>query len=122
MPNRILKESICYSPTVEGLTWFEEVCFYRLLVQCDDFGRCDARPTLLRAKLFPLREDISSEMVGAAVEALAEAGLVEFYTVEERVYLQLVTWEKHQNVKNKRQKCPAVPQEEEHPKNEKSKK
>lgn len=110
MPNRILKESVCYSPTVEGLTWFEEVCFYRLIVQCDDFGRCDARPSLLRAKLFPLREDISSEAVGAAVEALAEAGILEFYTVDGRVYLQLVTWEKHQNVRNKREKYPAVPQ------------
>ena len=109
MPNRILKESICYSPTAEGLSWFEEVCFYRLLVQCDDFGRCDARAPLLRAKLFPLREDVSSEAVGAAAEALAEAGLLEFYVVDDRLYLQVVNWEKHQNVKNKREKCPPMP-------------
>ena len=35
MPNRILKDSICTSETIEGLTDAEEVFFYRLLVQCD---------------------------------------------------------------------------------------
>ena len=109
MPNRILKESICYSPTIEGLSWFEEVCFYRLLVQCDDFGRCDAREPFLRAKLFPLREDISSESVGAAMVALAKAGVLEFYTVNDRTYLQVVKWRRHQRVRTKRAKYPEPP-------------
>ena len=37
MPNRILKESICRSDTIDHLTWFEEVLFYRLIVSCDDY-------------------------------------------------------------------------------------
>ncbi len=109
MPNRILKESICYSPSVEGLTWFEEVCFYRLLVQCDDFGRCDARPPFLRAKLFPLREDIDSDEVADAMRALSAAGMLEFYEVNDRPYLQIVHWRRHQRVRTRRAKYPEPP-------------
>ena len=109
MSNRILKESICTSATVDGLTWFEEVCFYRLIVQCDDFGRMDARPSLLKARLFPLREEIESEVVRQAVERLSQVGLVLLYEVEGQPYLQLLTWEKHQRVRNQRSRFPAPP-------------
>ena len=37
MPNRIIRESICTSDSVDKLSWFEEVLFYRLIVNCDDF-------------------------------------------------------------------------------------
>lgn len=102
MPNRILKESVCTSPNIERLSWFEEVCFYRLLVQCDDYGRLDARPSLLRARLFPLREDIGGEELCAAMAALEAAGLIEQYMVAGIPYLQLVSWEKHQRIRTKR--------------------
>ena len=58
MPNRILKESICVSDDIDGLSWFEEVVFYRLLVNCDDYGRFDGRPAVLKNRLFPLKESV----------------------------------------------------------------
>lgn len=112
MSNRILKESICTSATIESLGWFEEVCFYRLIVQCDDYGRMDARPSLLKSRLFPLREDIESDTVWEAVCALAEAGLVLLYESSGQPYLQLLTWEKHQRVRNKRSRFPAPYEDE----------
>ena len=45
MPNRILKENICVSDDIDRLTWFQEVLFYRLLVNCDDFGTPEIRDT-----------------------------------------------------------------------------
>ncbi len=107
MSNRILKESICTSATIDGIGWFEEVCFYRLIVQCDDYGRMDARPSLLKSRLFPLREDIESDTVKQAVNTLANAGLVLLYEAQGQPYLQLLTWEKHQRVRNKRSRFPA---------------
>ena len=53
--NRIIKESICASDTIDQLTYFEEVFFYRLIVNCDDYGRFDARLPILKARLFPLK-------------------------------------------------------------------
>jgi len=55
MPNRIIKESICTSNNLDSLLPEEEVFFYRLLVNCDDYGLMDARLSILRAKLFPLK-------------------------------------------------------------------
>ncbi len=111
MPNRILKESICTSENVEGLSWFEEVCFYRLIVQCDDYGRADARIKLLRARLFPLREDVTAEMLEGALAALEQARLIERYTVLEQPYLRLVTWENHQRIRVRRSRLPPPPWE-----------
>ena len=112
MPNRILKESICTSPNVETLSWFEEVCFYRLLVQCDDYGRLDARPLFLRSRLFPMRDDLSVDLVVKAVESLERVGLIETYSVIDRPYLRIVTWRYHQRIRNKRPKYPPPPWEE----------
>ncbi|MBR2406451.1 MAG: hypothetical protein IKB04_05360 [Clostridia bacterium] len=106
MPNRIICESVCTSPNIELLGWFEEVCFYRLLVQCDDFGRYDARPQLLRARLFPLRDDVDVAAVEAAMDQLEAVGLIERYTVDGQPYLQLCTWDKHQRIRAPRVKFP----------------
>lgn len=61
MPNRILKESICTSDTLDELTWMEEVFWYRLIVNCDDYGRFDARPAILRSRLFPLKSSVTEK-------------------------------------------------------------
>ena len=106
MPNRILKESVCTSPNIERLTWFEEVCFYRMLVQCDDYGRLDARASMLRARLFPLREDVEREALEQAVDRLEAMGLIERYQVAGLPYLQVSTWDKHQRVRTKRRRFP----------------
>lgn len=95
MPSRFLKESICTSDNLDRLTEFQEVFFYRLIVNCDDFGRFDARPKLMSSKLFPLR-DISEEKVCETLDALIEAELITVYRVRNKPYLQVITWENHQ--------------------------
>ena len=109
MPNRILKESICVSDDIDGLSWFEEVVFYRLLVNCDDYGRFDGRPAVLKNRLFPLKESVTLKSVTEAVHTLASAGLVVLYEYEGKPYLYIPTWTKHQNVRAKRSKYPEPP-------------
>jgi hypothetical protein len=111
MPNRILKESICTSDTVDRLTWFEEVFFYRLIVNCDDFGRMDARPAILKARLFPLKS-ITEKQIGDALNKLSTVGIVTVYKYDGRPYLQLVTWEYHQSIRAKKSKYPAPDESE----------
>jgi len=108
MPNRILKESISTSPTVDELTAEEEVFFYRLLVACDDYGRFDARPPILRARCFPLRLDLITDgNIRYWLGRLQEVGLLTVYAVGGLPYLQLATWERHQQVRAKRSKFPS---------------
>lgn len=105
MPNRILKESICTSDTIDSLSMFQEVVFYRLIVNCDDFGRFDARPKVLSAKLFPLK-DISPEQLSDAINGLCAAGLIIVYEVDGKPFLQVNTWDKHQSKRAKKSKYP----------------
>lgn len=106
MPNRILKDSICTSDSVDTLTWFEEAFFYRLIVNCDDYGRMDARPAILRARLFPLKT-VTNNQIECALQSLRTAGMADLYEVDGKPFLQLRTWEKHQSVRAKRSKYPS---------------
>ena len=105
MPTRYLKESICTSDTLTQLSWLEEVMFYRLIVTVDDFGRYDARPAVLRARLFPLK-DVTLTAIDKALHAMVTAGLVSLYSVDGKPILQLLSWGKHQNIRAKSSKYP----------------
>lgn len=109
MPNRIIKESVCTSDNLDALSWFEEVCFYRLIVNCDDYGRMDARPAILRSRLFPLKS-ITDKQVNSALQSLRSAGMIDLYDVDGRSFLQIRTWEKHQTIRAKKSKFPAPEQ------------
>ena len=107
MPNRILKESICTSDSVDALSWFEEVLFYRLIVNCDDFGRFDGRTAVIKNRLFPLKDNITVKAVDAALQKLASVELVVLYEFEGKPYLHLPSWGEHQTLRAKKSKYPA---------------
>ncbi|MGQ9623530.1 MAG: hypothetical protein ACUVTO_08910 [Candidatus Caldatribacteriaceae bacterium] len=89
MPNRILKESICTSNTIDALSPEEEVFFYQLLVNCDDYGRMNARPQIILARCFPLRiGKLPLERIEEYLFALERVGLIHLYSVEGVRYLQ----------------------------------
>ena len=106
MPNRIIKESICTSDNIDQLSAFHETVFYRLIVNVDDYGRIDARPKLLASKLFPLK-DIRASQIEDALRKLTSAELVTLYTVGGNPFLQMNTWDRHQQIRAKKSKYPA---------------
>jgi len=106
MPNRIIKESVCTSDTVEQMTWFEECFWHRLIVNCDDYGRMDARPAVLKSRLFPLKERMTLKDVSGALTRLADIGCVVLYECDGHPYLYLPTWEVHQTIRAKKSKYP----------------
>ena len=106
MPNRILKESICASDSIDQLSWFEECVFYRLMVNCDDYGRFDGRVSIIKNRLFPLKEGLKPKIVEQALQKLAAVGLVVLYESDGKPFLYLPTWEKYQTIRNKQSKYP----------------
>lgn len=106
MPNRIIKESICVSDSIDQLSWFEEVLFYRLTVNCDDYGRFDGRIPVIKNRLFPLKDNLTAKSVKDGINKLASVGLVVLYESGGKPYLCLPTWNDHQNVRAKRSKYP----------------
>lgn len=107
MPNRIIKESICRSDSIDSLSWFEEVLFYRLIVVCDDYGRFDGRPAVVKGSCFPLKDNITKKQIADALNKLSTVGLVRGYEVRGKSFLQLTAWEKHQQIRAKNSKYPA---------------
>jgi len=108
LPNRIIKESICISEDIDALSSQEEAFFYRLLVNCDDYGRMEARPQIVRAKCYPLRIDnVSLEDIKQMLAKLSKK-LITLYEVDEKLYLQVNTWAKHQNIRANKSKFPSI--------------
>ena len=105
MPNRIIKESICSSESLNELSWFEEVVFYRLIVNCDDYGCFDARTPILKARLFPLKS-VTEKQITDALHKLATAGIVRLYEYEQKPYLQFSSWAQHQQMRAQKHKFP----------------
>ncbi len=107
MGNRILKDSILLSPQIRELDWFEEVFFYRLIVSADDYGVYPADPVVLARTLFPCKESVTGRMTQKALEHLEELHLIQRYTVAEKGdFLQLISWNRHQRLRNSRRKYP----------------
>lgn len=74
-----------------------ELTFDRLILAVDDYGRLDARPQVLKAQLFPLRDEVKPKDVAKWVRELAalDDPPVCLYEVAGRPYLVLTGWEKH---------------------------
>lgn len=106
MPNRILRDWTT-SDTIDRLTPEQECTFTRILMAVDDFGRFEADPRLLSARLYPLRiGKASAQQMQSMCDALATHGIIKVYQVEGRKYLQVVKW---QNVpRAKTSKFPAM--------------
>lgn len=109
MPDRIIRESICTSDTLNQLSDFEERFWNRLIVNCDDYGRFDARPAILKGRLFPLLDGKTNKDMTNALSRLASVGLVELYEVDGKPFLRVVTWDKYQRIRAKRSKFPEPP-------------
>jgi hypothetical protein len=101
MPNRLLKEGIVDSDKINSLSAQAEVFFYRLLVVSDDFGCMDARTSILRARCFPLRDNITGDHINKWIAELLEQKLLISYSCEGQPYIQILKWEQRVRSKGK---------------------
>ena len=106
MPTRYLKPGIRDSESIEKLSHIAEILYYRLIVTVDDFGRYDARSSMVKAACFPIKDSINANKTESLLEELAKHGLIQIYKVENKPYLQMTKWD---NVpRAKESKYPAV--------------
>jgi len=89
------------------MTWFEECFWQRLIVNCDDYGRFDARISVLKARLFPLKEKLQNKDIETAIAKLALIGCIVLYECAGKPYLFLPSWENHQTIRAKKSKYPS---------------
>lgn len=108
MPNRIIKESICTSEDIAGLSMGAEILFYHLMVKADDFGVYFGNEQIIKNTCFPLKSsEIKVKQVESWLNELVKAGLLFAYVAEDgKKYVQFTKWAKHQQIRAKKSKYP----------------
>ena len=106
MPNRIIKESIRTSKSINKLSDFNFRFWAYLLTYVDDYGRGSADPELLKGFVFPRRKSVTEATIQKGLTDLANAGLIHLYEVGGESYLYFPTWSQHQRIQQKRSKFP----------------
>jgi hypothetical protein len=106
MPTRYLKPGIRDSESIDSVSPQAECLFYRLLVTVDDFGRFDARPSMIKASCFPIKEELSAAQCADLLNELVSSGLIVAYSVDGKPYLQMRKWDNEPRAKAS--KYPAV--------------
>ena len=110
MPNRILKESIRTSKSINAMSDFQFRLWAYLITYVDDFGRGSAEPDILKGFVFPRRKCVTEATIKTALTDLANMGLIHLYEVDGDSYLCLRNWEKHQKPRAATSKYPAPPE------------
>ena len=114
MPNRIIKESTFGSEKIAELSDFEFRLWVGLITQADDAGRGDARPAIIKGRVFPLRDRVTAKDIDTALHGLAAKGCVSLYMVGGKPYFWFPTWAAHQRVRECKPKYPG-PEEADNP-------
>lgn len=91
MPSRLLREGILTSERIDQLDAAAEVFYRRLMSKVDDHGLYDARPSILRASLYPLRVDRVREAdIARWIAACEMAGVIALYQHDGKPFLQMM--------------------------------
>jgi len=91
MPNRIIREGILSSDRVDQLDAAAEVFYRRLMSKVDDHGLFDARASMLRASLYPLRVDRVREAdIARWIATCEKAGVIALYVHEGKPFGQML--------------------------------
>lgn len=112
MGERILRPGIRKSDRTAALVrdggWIAQVFYDWLLTAVDDFGRFDARPSILRVEIFPLLIDMVRETdVSRCLTACERAGLVRLYQAGGKPYLEVLNF--NQRLRAQSSKWPSPP-------------
>ena len=96
------------SDKIAELSDFEFRLWVGLITQADDVGRGDARPAIIKGRIFALRDRTTQKDIDAALRTLAAVGCVSLYTVGGKPYFQFPNWAKHQRVRDAKSKYPGI--------------
>lgn len=107
---RQIKPEFFDSEDAAGLDWRTQITWIGLWCYVDDEGRGKDNPRLIKAKLFPLRDDMTPTVVDRELSNLHHAGRIVRYRAAGEALLAVVNFAKHQYVqKSKPSRLPPPP-------------
>ena len=106
MGNRMLKESIRTSKSVNSLSDFQFRLWVHLITYVDDFGRGSADPELIKSFAFPRRKSVTERQIYDAMAILANTGMINLYEVDGESYFYFPKWTAHQRIQAQKSRYP----------------
>ncbi len=97
--SRLLANKILTSEKLNAIDEGSENLFYHILVLVDDFGRYYAKPEIIRAYCYPLRE-LSLQVIIERLDELELIRLIQRYRNNGETYLEIVEFEKYQKFRS----------------------
>lgn len=110
MGNRMIKESIRTSRSVNSLTDFQFRVWLYLITYVDDYGRGSADPELLKGLVFTRRKGVTEGQIEKALADLANTGMISLYEVDGESFFCFPNWHLHQRIQTKKSLFPAPPE------------
>jgi hypothetical protein len=107
MPNRIIKDSIRTSKSINTMTDFQFRLWTYLLTYVDDYGRGSADPELLKGFVFPRRKGVTEATIEKSLQDLANIGSILLYDVDGESYFCFPNWADHQRIQTKKSRFPS---------------
>lgn len=112
MPNRIIKESIRTSKSVNSLSDFNFRTWLYLITYVDDYGCGSADPEILKGFVFPRRKGVTENQIQKALADLAMQGMIVLYERDGEPYFAFPNWRDHQRIQAKKHKFPEPTEDE----------
>ncbi len=94
---RMLNKKISADPKVNALPDdTARLLFTWMIAHLDQNGCLYGDPVLVKSTVFPYRHDVTIEAVGEYLEAMAEQGLIQFYTTDEQRFVRFPSFANNQ--------------------------
>lgn len=95
--SRNIKPQFFTDEKVLSLSDSAKILFIGILINCDDSGVHPYSLWTLKVEVFPADRK-SIKKIESLVHELSTAGLIEFYNVDQKKYIYIPTFSKHQNI------------------------
>lgn len=99
MMNRLNATSCPCSLRLSELTLMAEAWWNRMHLAADDWGTFPANPRILKGKLWPLRDEMTPEIIQDLLNEYTETGLVHQFTHKGENYGFFLGWFEHQKIR-----------------------
>lgn len=93
---RSIKPGYSTSEAIAELSLGCELHFIKLWTYCDDHGRAPDNPRLIKAAIWPLRDDVTIEQITKWQDELEKHDRIVRYTVNGKALFEVCNWSEHQ--------------------------
>lgn len=106
---RTIKPEFFASEQVAALSHAAKLTFVGMWCEADDYGVLSDSPKLLKGHLWPLADDITAVDVSLHLQEMVDGGLVRRFEADDRRWLWIVNFKKHQVINKPSKRRNATP-------------